>query len=205
MLFFFRVRLFTCLATITRSFSVYPTRHRIFAYASKLICCFLFFFVSLPISSFHTKSHLFIYFKFFYSILHRSFLCYCCCCCFPHYFSRSHSLKLIFVWNVRICSDYWKSHTWWLLDKKGDILEKKIIGNGRLREREAKEWESTVKSIHGKYKPIHFYLPPVEIWKVTHAFSLRVFFYCFCSFFHFFLLFMWQLIHVRFDALSYIT
>lgn len=95
--FFFRVRLFTCLATITRSFSVYSTRHRIFAYASKLICCFLFFFVSLPISSFHTKSHLFIYFKFFYSILHRSFLCYCCCCCFPHYFSRSHSLKLIFV------------------------------------------------------------------------------------------------------------
>lgn len=57
------------------------------------------------------------------------------------HFSRSHSLKLILVWNVRICSDYWKSHTWWLFDKKGDILEKRLLEMEEWeRERERGEW-----------------------------------------------------------------
>lgn len=59
-------------------FSPIQTPHRIFAYASKLICCFLFFFVSLPISSFHTMSYLFIHFKLF--ILHHPIFGCCCCC-----------------------------------------------------------------------------------------------------------------------------
>lgn len=100
-------------------------RDRIFAYASKLICCFLcvyFFYslvVSFAISSFHTTRTFF----FFCSLLFIQRPCVFHPPSLPSSFSCSRKSclarkkELLLVQNVRIYSDYWKhTHTQTLLE-----------------------------------------------------------------------------------------
>lgn len=116
-------------------------------------------------------------------------------CFFIFYFSTFFSVrlslvKLLFLWNVCIHSDYRQlMHGW-----AGLVYAKRKIERDRMRERERNtvfNWQNQRKNqfVSKNKSDKQFFWASVKILKVTHAFANSIKFHC-CSCFPFLLLFL---------------